>query len=108
MIENEFKPEKIILVGVDTGNCDIDVSLDELAELVKTAGGEVVGRISQNLEYTNNKTYVGSGKLDEIKQYIETDAKDSMSYMIKKYEVSDSDLIELQKESIYKQFEEPI
>lgn len=71
MIENEFRKEKVILVGVCTDDTDIDLSLAELAELIKTAGGEVVGKISQNLEYFNNKTYVGSGKLDEIREYID-------------------------------------
>ena len=71
MIENEFKKEKIILVGVSRDDSDIDKSLDELAELIKTAGGEVVGRITQNLDNFNNKTYVGSGKLEEIKQFID-------------------------------------
>ena len=50
-------------------------SLDELEELVKTAGAEVVGRIVQNLEHINNATYVGTGKVQEIKDLIwETDA----------------------------------
>lgn len=71
MIENEEKPEKVILVGVCTDDSDVDVSLDELAELIKTAGGEVVGRISQNLSRFNNTTYVGSGKIDEIAQFID-------------------------------------
>lgn len=71
MIENEQRKEKVILVGVDRGDVDIDVSLSELAELIKTAGGEVAGRISQSLEYFNNKTYVGSGKILEIKDYID-------------------------------------
>lgn len=77
MINNEQKKEKIIIVGVSTDNSDIDKSLDELKELIKTAGGEVVGRITQNLEYVNNKTYVGSGKIDEIANaidYLEADA----------------------------------
>ena len=71
MIENEVKKEKIIMVGVSKDGNDIDTSLDELAELIKTAGGEVVGRITQNLDYFNNKTYVGSGKLDEIAHFID-------------------------------------
>ena len=71
MINNEIKPEKIIMVGVCSDGYDIDRSLDELAELIKTAGGEVVGRITQNLDYTNNKTYVGSGKIEEIAQFID-------------------------------------
>ena len=71
MIENEVKKEKIIMVGVSKDGNDIDTSLDELAELIKTAGGEVVGRVTQNLDYFNNKTYVGSGKLDEIAHFID-------------------------------------
>ena len=71
MIDNEKKTEKIIMVGVSRGDGDIDKSLDELSELIKTAGGEVVGRITQNLENFNNKTYVGSGKLDEIRHFID-------------------------------------
>ena len=71
MIDNETKTEKIIMVGVSRDDSDIDRSLDELSELIKTAGGEVVGRITQNLDNFNNKTYVGSGKLDEIKQFID-------------------------------------
>jgi len=71
MIENELKPEKVIMVGVSRDDGDIDKSLDELAELIKTAGGEVVGRITRNLENFNNKTYIGSGKLDELSMYIE-------------------------------------
>lgn len=59
------------MVGVSKDGNDIDTSLDELAELIKTAGGEVVGRITQNLDYFNNKTYVGSGKLDEITHFID-------------------------------------
>lgn len=72
MIENKQAPEKIIMVGVSRGETDIDKSLDELAELIKTAGGEVVGRITQNLDNFNNKTYIGSGKLDELAMYIES------------------------------------
>lgn len=71
MIDNEQRKEKIIMVGVCRGDTDIDRSLDELAELIKTAGGEVVGRITQNLDNFSQKTYVGSGKLDEIKEFID-------------------------------------
>lgn len=71
MIETEEKKEKVILVGVSTGDLDINKSLDELAELIKTAGGEAVSRITQNLDKINNKTYVGSGKIEEILWEIE-------------------------------------
>ena len=42
-------------------------SLDELEELAQTAGAETVGRIIQNREQIHPGTYVGKGKLDEIK-----------------------------------------
>lgn len=76
MYETKENVEKVILVAVSTGNEeDAMESLDELEELVKTAGAEVVGRIVQNLEHINNATYVGTGKVQEIKDLIwETDA----------------------------------
>lgn len=76
MYETKEELEKVILVAVSTGNEeDASESLDELEELVKTAGAEVVGRVIQNLEHINNATYVGTGKVQEIKELIwETDA----------------------------------
>ncbi len=76
MYETKENVEKVILVAGSTGNEeDATESLDELEELVKTAGAEVVGRIVQNLEHINNATYVGTGKVQEIKDLIwETDA----------------------------------
>lgn len=76
MYENKEELEKVILVAVSTGNEeDAQESLDELEELVSTAGAVVVGRVVQNLEHINNATYVGTGKVKEIKDLIwETDA----------------------------------
>lgn len=76
MYENKEELEKVILVAVSTGNEeDAQESLDELEELVSTAGAVVVGRVVQNLEHINNTTYVGTGKVKEIKDLIwETDA----------------------------------
>jgi GTP-binding protein HflX len=45
-----------------------DQSLDELAELARTAGAEVVGRTTQKLEHPNVATYIGKGKLEELKE----------------------------------------
>lgn len=76
MYETDEKIEKVILVAVATPNTvDADESLDELGELVETAGAEVVGRMVQNLDAFNPSTYVGSGKVDELKNLIwETEA----------------------------------
>ncbi|MBP5773459.1 MAG: GTPase HflX [Eubacterium sp.] len=76
MIETKEQQEKIILVAVNTGfEADAIDSLDELEELVETAGGEVVGRVIQNIDHVNNALYIGSGKVEELKDLIwETEA----------------------------------
>ena len=59
---------KAILVGVTTilDKYDIDYSLDELENLANTLDIEVVFKIKQKLDTPNTKTYIGSGKLNEI------------------------------------------
>lgn len=68
--------ERVILVGIDTGNEDAaNRSLDELSELAKTAKAAVVGRLIQPRESAHPGTYIGKGKLTELKDLIwETDA----------------------------------
>ena len=67
MIETGQKPERLILVAVSSGSADFaEKSLDELEELVDTAGGVTVGRLIQNREHIHPGTYLGSGKLDEL------------------------------------------
>lgn len=71
MFENETLTERVILVGVsERGGDDTENSLIELAELAETAGAEVVGTVIQNLERMHPGTYIGSGKLDEVKDLI--------------------------------------
>ena len=63
--------ERAYLIAVDTGGDDgwtADESLGELAALVETAGGEVVGRSSQRRDAVHPVTYLGSGKADELRQ----------------------------------------
>ncbi len=65
--------ERVVLVGVITQNQDEEKSkeyLDELEFLALTAGGEVKKRFTQKLAMPNTKTYIGAGKLEEIKNYI--------------------------------------
>lgn len=59
-------PERVLLVSVDTGEFDAEVSLNELAELVSTAGGEVVGVATQKKESPDKATCLGSGRAQEI------------------------------------------
>lgn len=63
---NEEKPVKALLVSVDTGQYDAKASLDELFELVKSAGSDPVLSVMQNLQKPETGTYVGTGKLIEI------------------------------------------
>lgn len=76
MIEIKDTQERVILVGVSTSDHDdTEKSLDELEELAQTAGAITVGRVIQNLDQIHSGTYVGKGKLDEIKELIwETEA----------------------------------
>lgn len=76
MIELAQIEEKVILVGVSTGeNDDTEKSLDELEELAATAGAKTVGRVVQKLGQIHPGTYVGKGKLEEIKDLLwETEA----------------------------------
>ena len=61
--------EKVILVAVATSdNDDTEESLEELKELAKTAGATVVAKVIQNREAVHPGTYVGKGKIEEIKE----------------------------------------
>lgn len=74
MIEKvELAYEKVVLVGIITGYQSeekLQEYLDELAFLAFTAGAEVSKRFTQKLEHPNPKTFIGSGKMDELDQYL--------------------------------------
>ncbi len=73
MIERSKNMEKVVLVGVITQDQNEEKSneyLDELDFLVLTAGGKVVKRFLQKMSKPDTKTYIGSGKLDEIATYM--------------------------------------
>jgi GTP-binding protein hflX len=76
LINIEELQEKVILIGVSTSETeDIYQSLKELSELVKTAGALSVGNIIQNREKIHPATYIGKGKIDEVRDMIfETEA----------------------------------
>ncbi|HLD54375.1 MAG TPA: GTPase HflX [Sediminibacterium sp.] len=65
--------EKAVLVGVilkDQTNEQAEEYLDELAFLAETAGATTVKRFTQKLAHPDSRTFVGKGKLEEIKQYV--------------------------------------
>lgn len=76
MIELKQEKERVILVAVSLqGQEDVESSLDELSELAATAGAETVGRLVQSREAIHPGTYIGKGKIEELKDLIwETEA----------------------------------
>ncbi len=66
--------EKAVLIGIITKDQDDEKSkeyLDELEFLTYTAGGEVVGRFTQKMDMPNPKTFIGSGKMEDVRVFIE-------------------------------------
>ncbi|MDE6290524.1 MAG: GTPase HflX [Muribaculaceae bacterium] len=73
-IINKEENERTVLVGLVTqkqSEAKVNEYLDELEFLAKTAGAEPEKRFIQKLDYPNPRTYVGTGKLEEIRQYVE-------------------------------------
>jgi GTP-binding protein HflX len=73
-IINKEANEKAVLIGLATrlqSELKTAEYLDELSFLAETAGAEPVARFVQKLDYPNPRTYVGTGKLEEIRQYVE-------------------------------------
>lgn len=80
--ETSAQPECAVLVGLITPQQDEARSseyLDELAFLADTAGAETVKVFTQRVDYPNPRTYVGKGKLEEIRAFIEADGRISMA-----------------------------
>ncbi|HET6317491.1 MAG TPA: GTPase HflX [Chloroflexota bacterium] len=64
------RPERALLLAVDAGDAPwtVEESLDELEELARTAGAEVVGRLSQRLEHPDPRTYFGRGRFSQARE----------------------------------------
>lgn len=78
--ENTQKPESVLLVGVDSGDFDCEESLSELAELAKTAGAEVQAKVTQKREKPDAATYIGRGRLEEIKDFCRDNETDLLIF----------------------------
>ncbi|NJW52904.1 GTPase HflX [Salinimicrobium oceani] len=71
--KNNLEYEKVVLIGIITREQNeekLEEYLDELEFLTYTAGGEVVKRYTQKMERPDPKTFIGSGKMEEVRQYI--------------------------------------
>ena len=103
--ETEEEKERIILVAVDTGmtgnrrelhaSTSIEKSLDELQELAETAGAMTVGRLIQNREAVHPGTYIGKGKIEELREMTESLCADAI---VCDDELSPSQISNLQEE----------
>ena len=71
IIGNEEKAVLVGLVHKDQTEPQVQEYLDELAFLAETAGAKTVKRFTQKLQHPDSRTFVGKGKLEEIRQYIE-------------------------------------
>lgn len=80
MIETEPRPERALLVSLDTGEPDAAASLEELRSLADTAGAEVAGVTVQKRPAPDAGTCVGAGKLEEIRAYCESDTVDLLIF----------------------------
>ncbi len=92
--ENKQEPEKAVLIAVDTGEYDCDISLDELEELAETAGAEVVGKMSQKRDKPDSGTFLGSGRLEELGDFCKNNEVDLV--------IADSELAPAQLRNIEK------
>ena len=77
--DTAVKPETAVLVSVITPDVSDETAkeyLEELEFLVTTAGGVTKGIFTQKLAFPDRATFVGSGKLDEIKEFIQAEEID--------------------------------
>lgn len=74
--ENEVRPERAFLVSVDTGEFDAEASMSELYELTESAGARPVGAMIQKREKPDGATCIGSGRLEELKGFCESQEVD--------------------------------
>lgn len=80
IFDNTIKKPRIMLCAVDVGEYDVNVSLDELAELTDTAGGEVVCRVTQKRPAYDSATCIGGGRLEEMAVLCENEDIDQIIF----------------------------
>ena len=97
-IKDEIQASRALLVAVSTTD-EVDEcmrSMDELARLLETAGGEEAARVIQNRESPDKATYIGSGKVKEIAEFIANDGE--ISLVVFDNELTPSQIANLEKE----------
>lgn len=80
MTEVEILPERAILVALDTGEYDVEASLDELWELTETAGAEPVMTLTQKRSSPESATCVGSGMAEQLAETCKNEELDLLIF----------------------------
>ena len=80
LFENEVKPQRALLVSLDTGEYDAQASLDELFELAHSAGAETVASMMQKRDKPETATCVGTGRLKEIADFCKNEEIDLLIF----------------------------
>lgn len=80
--DTEKEQERVVLIAVDLSqnndSTDVDISLDELEELAETAGAVTVGRLVQKRDAIHPATYIGKGKMEELRNMVEEKQADAV------------------------------
>lgn len=80
--DTEQERERVVLIAVDISqnndSTDVDISLDELEELAETAGAVTVGRLVQKRDAIHPGTYIGKGKMEELRMLVEREQADAV------------------------------
>lgn len=81
MYENEsLRPPLAVLAGVDTGEYDMERSMEELRELADTAGYETAGILTQKKSEPDAATCLGAGRLEELAQFVQSSGADGVIF----------------------------
>lgn len=80
MYDNIERQQRAVLISIDTGDYDAEASLEELKELMKSAGGETVATVTQKRDKPDSATCIGSGRLLEVKEFAQTNDVDLLVF----------------------------
>lgn len=97
---NQQEPQRALLVAVETQKAHFEHDLEELRELVMTAGGEPAGVLTQRREGPSPVSYLGKGKVEELSQRVRLEKMDLV--------VVDDDLSGIQHRNLEAQLEVPV
>lgn len=78
LVSDAATPERVVVVGVQRDGHDAEASLDELTALVRSAGGEVVGRVVQRRAKPDPATFIGKGKAGELTEEVKLRSADTV------------------------------